>query len=216
MSFEMIDLEKYERKEHFLHYINNVPCFYSMTTNIDITNLKNYIKEKEYKLYPTIIYAITRVVNNHIEFRMSLDAENNLGYFTEVNPSYTIFHKDNNTFSNIWTKYNSDFIEFYKNYEKDIKEYGDKKGFITKKLENDNLINISAIPWTSFTGFNLNLPKAEKYLLPIFTIGKYFEENKRILLPLAVQVHHSVCDGFHTSRFINELQELLNNFKNSI
>lgn len=216
MSFEMIDLEKYERKEHFLHYINNVPCFYSMTTNIDITNLKNYIKEKEYKLYPTIIYAITRVVNNHIEFRMSLDAENNLGYFTDVNPSYTIFHKDNNTFSNIWTKYNSDFIEFYKNYEKDIKEYGDKKGFITKESENDNLINISAIPWASFTGFNLNLPKAEKYLLPIFTIGKHFEENKRILLPLAVQVHHSVCDGFHTSRFINELQELFNNFKDSI
>ena len=216
MSFEMIDLDKYERKEHFLHYINNVPCFYSMTTNIDITNLKNYIKEKEYKLYPTIIYAITRVVNNHIEFRMSLDAENNLGYFTDVNPSYTIFHKDNNTFSNIWTKYNSDFIEFYKNYEKDIKEYGDKKGFITKESENDNLINISAIPWASFTGFNLNLPKAEKYLLPIFTIGKHFEENKRILLPLAVQVHHSVCDGFHTSRFINELQELLNNFKDSI
>lgn len=216
MSFEMIDLEKYERKEHFLHYINNVPCFYSMTTNIDITNLKNYIKEKEYKLYPTIIYAITRVVNNHIEFRMSLDAENNLGYFTDVNPTYTIFHKDNNTFSNIWTKYNSDFIDFYKNYEKDIKEYGDKKGFITKKSENNNLINISAIPWTSFTGFNLNLPKAKKYLLPIFTIGKHFEENKRMLLPLAVQVHHSVCDGFHTSRFINELQELLNNFKDSI
>lgn len=213
MNFKIIDLEKYERKEHFLHYINNVPCFYSITANIDITNLKKYVKEKGYKLYPTIIYAITRIVNNHNEFRTSLDGKNNLGYFTEVNPSYTIFHKDDNTFSNIWTKYDLDFIEFYKNYENDIKEYGDKKGFITKKLENDNLINISAIPWTSFMGFNLNLPRAEKYLLPIFTIGKYFEQDKKILLPLAVQVYHAVCDGFHTSRFINELQELFNNFE---
>lgn len=97
MKFKIIDLEKYERKEHFLHYINNVPCFYSMTVNVDITNLKKFIKEKEYKLYPIIIYAITRTVNNHKEFRMSLDNKNNLGYFTEVNPSYTIFHKDNNT-----------------------------------------------------------------------------------------------------------------------
>lgn len=28
-------------------------------------------------------------------------------------------------------------------------------------------------------------------------------------LPLAVQVHHGVCDGFHVCRFVNELQELL-------
>ena len=216
MSFEIIDLEKYERKEHFLHYMNTVPCFYSLTTSIDITNLEKFIKEKGYKLYPTIIYAITRIVNNHKEFRMSLDSENRLGYYTEMDPSYTIFHKDNNTFSNIWTEYNQNFIEFYKSYEKDMKEYGDEKGFITKKCENSNLVNISAIPWTSFTGFNLNLPKGDKYLLPIFTIGKYFNKDNKILLPLAVQVHHSVCDGFHTSRFINELQELLNNFENII
>lgn len=216
MKFNKIDLEKYERKEHYLHYINNVPCFYSMTTNIDITNLKKYIKEKKYKFYPTIIYAITRIANNHKEFRMSLDNNNNLGYFTDVNPSYTIFHNDDNTFSNIWTEYNSNFIEFYKNFEEDMKKFGNIKGFITKKCENNNLINISAIPWTSFTGFNLNLPKAEKYLLPIFTIGKYFAKDNKIFLPLSVQVHHSVCDGFHTSRFINELQELVNNFDNSM
>ena len=46
MSFKIIDLEKYDRKEHFLHYINNVPCFYSMTTNIDISKLKKNLKEK--------------------------------------------------------------------------------------------------------------------------------------------------------------------------
>lgn len=147
MKFNKIDLEKYERKEHYLHYINNVPCFYSMTTNIDITNLKKYIKEKKYKFYPTIIYTITRIANNHKEFRMSLDNNNNLGYFTDVNPSYTIFHNDDNTFSNIWTEYNSNFIEFYKNFEEDMKKFGNIKGFITKKCENNNLINISAIPW---------------------------------------------------------------------
>lgn len=57
MNFKIIDLEKYKRKEHFLHYLNNVPCFYSMTANIDITDLQKYIKEKEYKLYPVLIYV---------------------------------------------------------------------------------------------------------------------------------------------------------------
>lgn len=32
-------------------------------------------------------------------------------------------------------------------------------------------------------------------------------------LPLAVQVHHAVCDGFHVSRLLNELQEWLDYFQ---
>nr|WP_279355025.1 CatA-like O-acetyltransferase [Enterocloster bolteae] len=47
------------------------------------------------------------------------------------------------------------------------------------------------------------------YLLPIFTMGKYYEEGGGIWLPLAVQVHHAVCDGFHVCRFINDLQAKL-------
>ena len=125
---------------------------------------------------------------------MSLDENDNLGYYINVNTSYTIFHKDNNTFSNIWTKYDSSFEKFYNNYEKDIQEYGNEKGFITKKCEENNLINISSIPWVTFTEFNLNLPRGEKYLLPIFTVGKFYEQSNKILLPLAVQVHHAVCD----------------------
>ncbi len=28
-------------------------------------------------------------------------------------------------------------------------------------------------------------------------------------MPLALQVHHAVADGFHAARLVNELQELL-------
>lgn len=213
MGFEIIDLEKYERKEHFIHYLNNVPCSYSMTTNIDITEVLEELKKRQYKLYPVIIFAITTIANKHIEFRMSIDDKERLGYYTSVNPTYTIFHKDNNTFSSIWTEYNGKFEQFYNNYNRDIQEYGNVKGFITKQNNENNLINISSIPWTSFTGFNLNLPKGDKYLLPIFTVGKFFEDNEKTLLPLSIQVHHSVCDGFHTSNFIKELQEMLINYK---
>lgn len=106
MEFTLIDLEKYERKEHFMHYLKNVPRSYSMTVNIDITELLKLLKKKNYKLYPVILYGITRVANHHIEFRMFLDEQEKLGYYHIVNPTYTIFHKENNTFSVIWTEYN--------------------------------------------------------------------------------------------------------------
>ena len=31
----------------------------------------------------------------------------------------------------------------------------------------------------------------------------------RRTMPLAVQVHHAVCDGFHVCRLVNELQARL-------
>lgn len=39
----------------------------------------------------------------------------------------------------------------------------------------------------------------------IFTVGKYFEQDSKKLLPLATQVHHAVCDGYHVSMFVEQL-----------
>ena len=68
---------------------------------------------------------------------------------------------------------------------------------------------VKLLPGT-FEGFNLNLQKEYGYLKPVFTMGKYYQEAGRVLMPLAIQVHHAVCDGVHVCRFIDELQKLIN------
>ena len=206
MAFKIIDRENWSRKEYFEHYFSNVPCTYSMTTKLDITK----IIESKKKLYPAMLYYLTTIVNRHVEFRITFNKDNELGVYDEMLPCYTIFHKDTETFSNLWTVYCKDYEEFYKMYEDDLRQYGNQKGMFGKPDVPDNCFTVSMIPWVSFEGFNLNLQKGYDYLLPIFTMGKYYEENGRILLPLAIQVHHAVCDGFHLCRFVNELQELLN------
>ena len=206
MAFKIIDRENWSRKEYFEHYFSNIPCTYSMTTKLDITK----IIESKKKLYPAMLYYLTTIVNRHVEFRIAFNKDNELGVYDEMLPCYTIFHKDTETFSNLWTVYCKDYEEFYKMYENDLRQYGNQKGMFGKPDVPDNCFTVSMIPWVSFEGFNLNLQKGYDYLLPIFTMGKYYEENGRILLPLAIQVHHAVCDGFHLCRFINELQELIN------
>ena len=44
MGFNVIDLNTWDRKERFNHFFNNAKCTYSITVNIDITNLYNYTK----------------------------------------------------------------------------------------------------------------------------------------------------------------------------
>ena len=206
MKFNYIYIENWDRKEYFNHYMSNVPCTYSMTVKLDITR----IIDKKQKLYPTMIYYITKAVNNHNEFKTSFDENGNLGFFDKMIPCYTIFHKDTETFSNLWTDYFEQYNDFCNAYENDIKQYGNLHGMVIKPDMPANNFPISMVPWTTFEGFNLNLQNGYNYLLPIFTMGKYYKENDKYIMPISVQVHHAVCDGFHLCRFINELQELIN------
>jgi len=211
MTFNKIDMQTWSRKESYSHYFNTVPCTYSMTVNLDISKFIKEIKENKLKFFPIILYAISHIVNKHKEFRMDIDEQRNVGYYTFSNPCYTVFHNETETITNVWTEYNADFDLFMQNYNDDMLKYQNdfKK---SKPLNSKNCFNVSCIPWTSFTGFNLNLQQGYNYLAPIFTIGKYFSDNEKILLPLAIQVHHAVCDGFHLSRFVNDLQDWLDTF----
>ncbi|WP_373897189.1 type A chloramphenicol O-acetyltransferase [Haloimpatiens sp. FM7315] len=208
MKFNLIDKDNWKRDPYFRQFMNIVRCSYSMTANIDITNLIKEVKENKIKVYPVLIYMASKIVNSHEEFRTDFNKEGRLGYWESINPCYTVFHKETETFSNIWTEYSSDFKIFYRNYLNDIENFGDIQKYIAKENEEGNTFPVSSIPWTSFTGFNLNIYEEGRYLLPIITFGKYFEQGDKIMLPISLQVHHAVCDGYHGSRFFSEFQEL--------
>lgn len=206
MTFTPIDRDRWARKEYFDHYFSQVPCTYSAVFKLDITTLRR----RGLKLYPTMLYHIAAEVNGREEFRTALDPQGRLGVYDRMHPCYTIFHKDSETFSNLWTEFTPDYERFCEAYRQDMAAYGDRPGMMAKPDTPENTFPVSMIPWASFEGFNLNLQKGYDFLLPIFTMGRYYEADGKILLPLAVQVHHAVCDGFHLCRFVNSLQERLN------
>ena len=43
------------------------------------------------------------------------------------------------------------------------------------------------------------------------TWGKFFEENNKIIMPLTIQVHHAVADGYHCSLFFSDVEEISRN-----
>lgn len=215
MKFNLIDKENWSRKPYFDYYMNNIKCTYSMTANIEITDLLMQVKRNNIKLYPILIYMTSKIVNNHEELRTSFDEEGNLGYWESMSPSFTIFHKDDESFSNIWTEYSDDFKTFYNNCLQDIGKYSNVKKLFAKENQPKNTFPVSCVPWFSFTGANLNVYSDGKspYLLPIITYGKYFAQRAKSVIPISLQMHHAVCDGYHATRFLNELQAMAHNFK---
>lgn len=198
--FHRIDIESWERREFYKHFINEVRCTYSTTVQIDITNLKKQM------LYPAMIWLLTQTVNEMPEFRTAL-TDQGLGIYDEVHPAYTVFNKSSKNFSGIWTEFNPDYHEFLKSYKADTAMFSSSKRYAPKPGRPMNTIDISMVPWFTFTAFDINVFDEGKYLLPIFTMGKFFDTEGKRMLPLAIQVHHAVCDGYHVGRFIEVLQE---------
>lgn len=207
MGFQKIDYAAWPRRPYFEHYHRDVPCWYSMTVDVDISALLPRLRGSGLRFYPSVIHGISRMVNADPALRMAMDETGAIGVYDRVDPTYTIFHKDDETFSVLWTAYQPDLRAFCQDWEADRTRYGDIHTFEARPPEaGQGLFNISAVPWASFRSLHLELPEANDYLLPIFTLGRYRKENGRTLLPLAMQVHHGVTDGFHVGRFFNRLQ----------
>lgn len=206
MAIKLIDMENWERREFYKHFINKVVCSYSVAVNLDITPLKGH------RLYPAMIWLLTKTVNDMPEFRTCL-TEDGPGIYEDMHPMYTVFNKEKKNFSGIWSWFSEDYNEFLKNYDADEREYSKSTRYAPKEGTPPNSFNISMVPWLEFTALNINVYDEGKFLLPIFTMGKYFERDGKRFLPLAIQVHHAVCDGYHVGMFVETLQEYINSFE---
>ena len=206
MALKLIDLETWERREFYEHFFNEVVCTYSAVVNIDITNLNGQ------KLYPAMIWLLTKTVNDMPEFRTVLTPDGP-GIYDDMHPMYTVFNKEKKNFSGIWSYFSENYDEFLKCYEADAEEYSKSTRYAPKDGTPANSFNISMAPWLEFTSFNINVFDDGRFLLPIFTMGKFFEREERRFLPLAIQVHHAVCDGYHMGIFVERLQKYVDGFQ---
>lgn len=209
MNYTRFNVETWQRKEHYHVYSEVVNCGFSLTTKIDITLLTRFVKSRGYRFYPTIIYLLSSLVNARNEFRFS-KKHNDLILWDKVHPNFTIFHNETETFSSLWCEYSDNIQIFMENYNHQLALYKNDYNLTPQLVQKENVFYVSSLPWVSFDSFNLNIANITNSFMPIFTMGKFYEEDNKILLPLAIQVHHAVCDGFHVGRFVNELQILCN------
>lgn len=207
-TFDLIDLDSWPRKFYFEHYYQHAKCTFSFVAPIDISNLLQACRQSKVKLYPVMLYIISRAVNEVKEFCVDMNATGQLGQWNFVSPCYTVFHENEKTFSNIWTVFDANFSIFHRHFLQDMDQYSQVKDFMAKPNEPGNTFTISCIPWIDFTSFNLNIYDDARYLKPIFTMGKYTETEGKVSLPLSIQCHHAICDGYHAGLLLEHIRKL--------
>ena len=207
MAFHKIDMETWPRREHYIYYSEKIKTSYQMNVDIDVTEMLRQCRKRDLRFYPVMIYAIMKAVNSNQAFRLAVDGEDQLGYYDVCHPSYTIFHKDDQTFSDIWTEYNEDFQRFYDAAVRDMTQYKDVKGIKAKPDRPDAFTPVYCVPWVSFNSVSHDTPGPRKMYFPVITFGKYKSSGEKWLLPFSIFVNHAAADGYHTSKLINDIQE---------
>jgi chloramphenicol O-acetyltransferase type A len=204
-----IDLASWPRRELFEHYRLRTPCTYSLTVELDVTELVSALRDSRCKTYATQIWAIASVVNRHEEFRLTLDDRGEPATWPVVHPMFTVFNAARETFAAVWTPFDPDFASFHDRAAELLAEHSRATALFPQGEPPPDAFDISSLPWTSFTGMNLNIANAWEHYLPIITLGRYAVRDGRTYLPLALQMNHAAADGFHTGRLVQELQELV-------
>jgi len=205
---KFIDIENWNRRDHF-NYFNQLDYpHFNICGNLDITKFYRYIKENGLPFFISVLYASTKVANNVKEFRFRI-REDKVIEHEIVSPSFTVM-TDEEVFSFCTANFIDDFKEFKNNTLKLI-ENAKKNISVEDEIGRDDLLYITSIPWISFTNITHPIHMNPIDSIPRISWGKYFEENGKISLPISIQAHHALVDGIHVGRFYQFFQEILSN-----
>ena len=163
MKFTPIDLQTWPRSQMFYYFSKMAPTGYSMTVNVDVTEMRKTLRDAGLKFFPAYLWLVTKNLNRQTEFKVA-EKDGVLGYYQTLTPLYASFHEDDHTFSLMWTEYADDFQRFYQAYLKNQETFHSVHGVLAqpKTPPPANAIRFpvfrgSALPTSPFTAMKISL-----------------------------------------------------------
>lgn len=214
IGFIPLDLKTWKRGEQFYYFSKMAPTGYSLTVDLDITEMLHTLKSADIKFFPAYLWLVTKTLNLQTEFKIA-EKDGQIGYYETLTPLYASFHNDDKTFSLMWTEYNNDFKIFYQSYLDNQELYGNNHGVLCQKeqLPPENAYTVSCVPWISFKAFSVHPYDNKPYYFPSVEAGKFYKKLDRMILPLSITCHHATTDGYHIECFLDTLQSAVTDFR---
>jgi chloramphenicol O-acetyltransferase type A len=201
-----INLETWNRKEHFLFFKQMEEPFYGITTTIDCTKGYNESKKLGISFFTYYLHQTLMAVNAVENFRLRICNEE-VFLFDSISASATVMRADQ-TFGFSLMEFTENMQDFATIVSTEIDRIQTTTGIITTEYP-ENLIHFSALPWIDFTSLSHARSFTWPDSCPKISFGKLTVENGKKTIPVSVHVHHGLVDGYHVGLFLDKLQELL-------
>jgi chloramphenicol O-acetyltransferase type A len=202
-----IQFDDPHRRKHFDFFRRMDQPHFSITANVDVTELRRQLRTHDLKLTPVIVYCLARAANQIPELRRRIRGDEIVEHEV-VHPSFAVKTARSDVFSFCEVPFRADLFDFAADAAVRMEAMS-----ISPSLEDepgrDDYLFMSAIPWVSFTAIT-----HARHYHPVDSVtrlawGKIFTAQERALMPLSIQAHHAVVDGQHLGRFFEQVQPLL-------
>lgn len=175
---------------------------------------KKRAKEAHQSFFLHYLYAVLRAANEIPELRYRIDPEGRVVLYDQIDILSPIKIKENGKFFTIRFPYHEDFETFYQEARKiidSIPENGDPYAAENGEVANGDygLILLSATPDLYFTSITGTQEKQSGNNYPLLNAGKAIIKKGKLVMPIAMTIHHGFVDGHHLSLFYRKVEELL-------
>ena len=157
--------------------------------DIECGGAKKRAKEAHQSFFLHYLYAVLRAANEIPELRYRIDPEGRVVLYDQIDILSPIKIKENGKFFTIRFPYAAE------NGEVANGDYG--------------LILLSATPDLYFTSITGTQEKQSGNNYPLLNAGKAIIKKGKLVMPIAMTIHHGFVDGHHLSLFYRKVEELL-------
>ncbi len=203
---EILDLERWKRRQHFELFRHYEKPWFNICADVDVTELVARCAEPGGpSFFLASLWLSLEAANSVEELRYRL-RDDEVVVHPVIHGGSTVLMPDE-TFAFAYFDYDPSFPSFAAEGTEELARVRSGAGGL-KPATRDDMIHYSVIPWVAFSSFSHARTVKSDPSVPKIVFGKHRRVGSRRLLPVSVDVHHSLVDGLHVGRFYARFEEL--------
>lgn len=207
-DFRIIDIEQWERKEQFHFFKGYDNPFFGLTADIEVGKLLEYTRLRGHSFFAAYLYISQLQVNKIKEFRYRIMDDQVVDY-AKISAGSTVL-KTNKVFTFCYFNYIKSFKAFEAHVLEQIENCRQPESLLDDHDHNLAQVHYSVIPWVHFRGLSHPRNYGIGDSIPKIVFGKYVSDNGSTKMPISIEAHHALMDGFHMGQYFEGFQSCAN------
>ncbi|WP_199610331.1 CatA-like O-acetyltransferase [Flocculibacter collagenilyticus] len=203
-----INLDTWHRKDQYELFLHYEQPFFNVCAHVDVTEAVKMCNEQKRSFFLSTLFAAIDTANHYEPMRYRIE-NNKVRVYAQLDASCTVLNKDH-SFSFCDFGYSPQLSLFIEQGQRKISAHKAGQKSLDPQPSKNNVVHFSVLPWLHFTSFSNPSPIPRQDSIPKIVMGKYQAYGDKILMPVSVDVHHSLMDGLHVGEYFAQLQATLN------
>ena len=201
-----LDISTWKHREHYALFREFGQPWFSLCVDVDVTACWRRRQSEGRSFFLLTVFAALHAVNETEAFRLRL-RDDGVWKHDRLIMSTTVLREDE-TFGFALLEPVESYDEFERRGHAAIAAAKSGSG-LRREETDDAVVFHSTLPWIRFTSFSNALP-LDGESIPRIVFGRRAADGQgRMIMPVAVEVHHALVHGLDVARFLDAFQARL-------